>query len=92
MTNIAALIVAAGRGSRYGGDGPKQYEMLAGRTLLRHAVEAFADAGQAGAICCAIHADDAALYRTATEGLDLAASAETADERAQGLPLARQCA
>ena len=38
MTNIAALIVAAGRGSRYGGDGPKQYEMLAGRTLLRHAV------------------------------------------------------
>ena len=73
MTNIAALIVAAGRGSRYGGDGPKQYEMLAGRTLLRHAVEAFADAGQAGVICCAIHADDAALYRTATEGLDCAA-------------------
>lgn len=38
---IAALIVAAGSGSRHGGDLPKQYQSLAGKPLLRHTVEAF---------------------------------------------------
>jgi 2-C-methyl-D-erythritol 4-phosphate cytidylyltransferase/2-C-methyl-D-erythritol 2,4-cyclodiphosphate synthase len=38
---VAALIVAAGSGSRHGGDLPKQYQMLGGRPMLRHTVEAF---------------------------------------------------
>jgi len=34
-----ALVVAAGTGSRVGGDLPKQYRRLAGRTILSHALE-----------------------------------------------------
>ena len=35
------LIVAAGSGSRMGGDVPKQYQCLAGKAVLAHAVDAF---------------------------------------------------
>ena len=38
---IAAVIVAAGRGTRMGGDLPKQYRQLAGRTVLAHTVARF---------------------------------------------------
>lgn len=34
------LIPAAGKGERFGGDVPKQYQRLAGRTVLNHAVDA----------------------------------------------------
>ena len=42
MAGVAALVVAAGRGSRFGGELPKQYADLGGRPLLRHSLEAFA--------------------------------------------------
>lgn len=38
---IAALIVAAGTGSRVGGDVPKQFQPLAGKPVLARSVEAF---------------------------------------------------
>jgi 2-C-methyl-D-erythritol 4-phosphate cytidylyltransferase/2-C-methyl-D-erythritol 2,4-cyclodiphosphate synthase len=38
----AVIIVAAGRGSRMGGEVPKQWQMLAGKPALAHAVAAFA--------------------------------------------------
>ena len=41
MTTIA-LIVAAGSGSRMGNDVPKQYRLLAGKSVLAHAVDALA--------------------------------------------------
>jgi 2-C-methyl-D-erythritol 4-phosphate cytidylyltransferase/2-C-methyl-D-erythritol 2,4-cyclodiphosphate synthase len=41
MSRIAILIVAAGKGERTGRAGPKQYEPLAGRPMLRRTVEAF---------------------------------------------------
>ncbi|MGG5818833.1 bifunctional 2-C-methyl-D-erythritol 4-phosphate cytidylyltransferase/2-C-methyl-D-erythritol 2,4-cyclodiphosphate synthase [Falsiroseomonas sp. HW251] len=37
---IVALLVAAGRGQRFGADRPKQYLPLLGRPVLRHAAEA----------------------------------------------------
>jgi 2-C-methyl-D-erythritol 4-phosphate cytidylyltransferase/2-C-methyl-D-erythritol 2,4-cyclodiphosphate synthase len=37
---ITALLMAAGRGSRFGGETPKQFLPLAGRPVLRHAAEA----------------------------------------------------
>ncbi|MFQ3665257.1 MAG: bifunctional 2-C-methyl-D-erythritol 4-phosphate cytidylyltransferase/2-C-methyl-D-erythritol 2,4-cyclodiphosphate synthase [Sphingomonadaceae bacterium] len=40
--DVAALIVAAGRGVRAGGETPKQYRRLLGRPMLAHAVDAFA--------------------------------------------------
>jgi 2-C-methyl-D-erythritol 4-phosphate cytidylyltransferase / 2-C-methyl-D-erythritol 2,4-cyclodiphosphate synthase len=39
---IAALLVAAGTGSRFGAETPKQFLPLAGRPVLRHAAEALA--------------------------------------------------
>ena len=38
--NIAALLVAAGQGSRAGGSEPKQFRQIAGKAVLVHAVEA----------------------------------------------------
>ncbi len=38
----AAIIVAAGRGTRAGGDLPKQWQMLAGQPVLAHTLAAFA--------------------------------------------------
>ncbi len=37
--NVAALIVAAGKGLRAGSSVPKQFELLAGKALVRHSVE-----------------------------------------------------
>jgi 2-C-methyl-D-erythritol 4-phosphate cytidylyltransferase/2-C-methyl-D-erythritol 2,4-cyclodiphosphate synthase len=39
---VTALIVAAGSGSRMGGDLPKQYRPIAGKSVLAHAVDALA--------------------------------------------------
>ncbi|MBS0385306.1 MAG: bifunctional 2-C-methyl-D-erythritol 4-phosphate cytidylyltransferase/2-C-methyl-D-erythritol 2,4-cyclodiphosphate synthase [Proteobacteria bacterium] len=43
--NLAALIVAAGGGTRAGGSTPKQYRLLAGKPVLRWSVEALRQAG-----------------------------------------------
>src|SRR5262245_36899195 len=63
------LVVAAGSGQRFGGDLPKQYQTLAGRPMLRHALETFsAHAGVTG-IVVAIHPTQRALYETASAGI-----------------------
>ncbi|MEW6627348.1 MAG: 2-C-methyl-D-erythritol 4-phosphate cytidylyltransferase, partial [Pseudomonadota bacterium] len=45
-----ALIVAAGQGSRAGGDVPKQYRTIAGKAVLAHAQEAIAGHGAIDAV------------------------------------------
>jgi len=52
----AVIIVAAGRGSRAGGDSPKQWQGLAGRPVLTHTLVAFADFRRV----LVIHPDDRA--------------------------------
>jgi 2-C-methyl-D-erythritol 4-phosphate cytidylyltransferase/2-C-methyl-D-erythritol 2,4-cyclodiphosphate synthase len=37
---IAAILVAAGTGSRFGGELPKQFTIIAGKPVIRHAAEA----------------------------------------------------
>lgn len=39
MARTVALLVAAGSGSRSGGDAPKQYRPIAGKALLAHAID-----------------------------------------------------
>ena len=39
MGKTIALVVAAGSGSRAGGEAPKQYRLIAGRPLLAHAID-----------------------------------------------------
>jgi len=52
----AAVIVAAGRGSRAGGEVPKQWQMLAGAPVLAHTLAAFR--GHVNRLVLVIHPDD----------------------------------
>lgn len=65
----AAIIVAAGRGSRMGGDLPKQYQRLGARTVLGHTLAAFAAHPRIGTVQAVIHADDAQRYARASAGI-----------------------
>lgn len=67
--NCACLIVAAGRGHRFGGAGPKQYAPLRGEPLLRRTLAAFAAHPGIDAIAVAIHPDDRSLFEDAARGL-----------------------
>ncbi|TAL03314.1 MAG: bifunctional 2-C-methyl-D-erythritol 4-phosphate cytidylyltransferase/2-C-methyl-D-erythritol 2,4-cyclodiphosphate synthase [Rhodospirillaceae bacterium] len=69
MTACAAIIVAAGRGQRFGGDGPKQYQSLAGEPLLRRTLRAFCSHPRIDAVVPVIHGDDTLLYAEAAAGI-----------------------
>ncbi len=71
MTTCAALIVAAGRGQRFGGAGPKQYASLNGEPLLRRTLHAFADHPRIGKVLVAIHPADAEAFAGAVGSLDV---------------------
>jgi len=71
MTNCIAIIVAAGAGTRFGGDVPKQYLDLAGQPVLRHSVSRFARHSGIGGIRVVISPEHQSLYESATAGLDL---------------------
>src|SRR5882762_4842176 len=71
MPETVALIVAAGRGARLGGDIPKQYQVLAGKPVLRWAVEAFLTHGGIDAVQLVVHDDDRDQCATALAGLAL---------------------
>ena len=71
MPDAAALVVAAGRGQRFGAELPKQFLTLAGKPVLRHVLEAFAAHPGIAAVQTVIHPDDRALYVAAAAGLDL---------------------
>ena len=70
MAGTAALIVAAGRGHRFGAEQPKQYLPLAGRALLYHSARAFTEHPSVDAVRVIIHGDDRALYDQAVAGLE----------------------
>jgi 2-C-methyl-D-erythritol 4-phosphate cytidylyltransferase/2-C-methyl-D-erythritol 2,4-cyclodiphosphate synthase len=71
MTTCTALIVAAGRGSRFGGPLPKQYTLLAGRPVLRHTLEAYRSSPQINSLRVVIADGDDIHYTAAVAGLDL---------------------
>jgi 2-C-methyl-D-erythritol 4-phosphate cytidylyltransferase / 2-C-methyl-D-erythritol 2,4-cyclodiphosphate synthase len=71
MATSAALIVAAGRGERFGGELPKQYRMLAGQPLLRRTVQAFLNHPGIDAVHVVHRSEHQPLYEEAVAGLDL---------------------
>ena len=71
MTTAYALIVAAGRGTRFGGALPKQYLPLGGTTVLRHAVAAFAAHPRIGGVQVVIREEDHDIFAAAVSGLAL---------------------
>jgi 2-C-methyl-D-erythritol 4-phosphate cytidylyltransferase/2-C-methyl-D-erythritol 2,4-cyclodiphosphate synthase len=73
MASVYALVVAAGRGSRFGGALPKQYLSLDGVSLLRHAVAAFAEHPRVADVLVAIRPEDRELFDCAVAGLGVMA-------------------
>jgi 2-C-methyl-D-erythritol 4-phosphate cytidylyltransferase / 2-C-methyl-D-erythritol 2,4-cyclodiphosphate synthase len=71
LADCVALIVASGRGLRFGSERPKQYQPLAGRPVLRHCLERFRAHPAIAAVRAVIHPDDRPLYAAAAAGLDL---------------------
>ncbi len=61
----AAVIVAAGRGTRAGGDVPKQYADLNGKAVLAHTVAAFANHPAVDHVQVVIHRDDEMAFARA---------------------------
>ncbi|MET1415682.1 bifunctional 2-C-methyl-D-erythritol 4-phosphate cytidylyltransferase/2-C-methyl-D-erythritol 2,4-cyclodiphosphate synthase [Roseibium sp. HPY-6] len=73
----AALVVAAGRGTRLAGSDtalPKQYRSIAGRPVLSHTLEALAAHPRISTIVTVIHPDDVDLYETAASKAALPAA------------------
>ncbi|MEQ8265660.1 MAG: bifunctional 2-C-methyl-D-erythritol 4-phosphate cytidylyltransferase/2-C-methyl-D-erythritol 2,4-cyclodiphosphate synthase [Parvibaculum sp.] len=66
---VAALIVAAGRGSRAGPGAPKQYRQLAGQPVLRRTLLAFTSHPGISNVLAVIHDADADAYEAAATGL-----------------------
>ncbi len=68
---VAAIVVAAGRGLRAGGDIPKQYREILGDPAIRPALAAFARHSGVSTVQPVIHPDDAGHFANAVAGLDL---------------------
>lgn len=62
---LAAIVVAGGRGSRVGGDIPKQYNDLGGIPVIARTIAALDDAVVLTQIIVVIHPDDSALFEAA---------------------------
>ena len=69
----SALIVAAGSGTRAGGDLPKQFAPIAGKAVLAHAIDAFLAHSAIDEVRVVIGAGQEQLYADAIGGRALAA-------------------
>ncbi|MFT5787562.1 MAG: 2-C-methyl-D-erythritol 4-phosphate cytidylyltransferase [Ascidiaceihabitans sp.] len=56
--NTAAIIVAAGRGTRAGGATPKQWREIAGQSVLLHTLQAFDEHSEIDCVVLVLHVDD----------------------------------
>ena len=74
----AAIIVAAGRGTRAGGDLPKQWQTLAGKSVVAHSIAAFADL--VDQIILVIHPDDHAYATGLRAGVQIVEGGSTRDQ------------
>ena len=74
----AAIIVAAGRGTRAGGDLPKQWQTLAGKSVVAHSIAAFA--GLVDRIILVIHPDDHAYAAELRVGTQIVEGGSTRDQ------------
>jgi 2-C-methyl-D-erythritol 4-phosphate cytidylyltransferase / 2-C-methyl-D-erythritol 2,4-cyclodiphosphate synthase len=67
---VAAVVVAAGRGERAGGEVPKQYRPIAGEPMVRPSLRAFLAHRRVDFVQPVINSADEKLYGAATVGLD----------------------
>lgn len=79
LLKVTALLVAAGRGTRAGGAVPKQWQRIAGKTVLAHTIAAFAKHPRVTDIIMVLHPDDIAAKRNDldAQGVQIAAGGAT---------------
>jgi 2-C-methyl-D-erythritol 4-phosphate cytidylyltransferase/2-C-methyl-D-erythritol 2,4-cyclodiphosphate synthase len=70
MGIVAAVVVAAGRGLRAGGEIPKQYRPIAGTPAIRPTLSAFCEHAKIDLVQPVIHSADEELFRSASSGLE----------------------
>jgi 2-C-methyl-D-erythritol 4-phosphate cytidylyltransferase/2-C-methyl-D-erythritol 2,4-cyclodiphosphate synthase len=83
--SVTALIVAAGKGKRFGGQVPKQYRLLGAKSVLRRAVEALAAHPSVAKVRIVIGAGQEELAREALAGLDVGPLIQGGAERADSV-------
>jgi len=71
---VAAVVVAAGRGTRSGLDYPKQYKVMGGSPMVRESLRIFASHPSVDLVLPVIHQEDGERFARAAEGLALAKS------------------
>src|ERR1700690_821769 len=70
MPDIAAVVVAAGRGTRAAsGDLPKQFRPISGESLLRRTLVTLVQGAKLDRVQPVIHPDDLAHFQNATAGI-----------------------
>jgi 2-C-methyl-D-erythritol 4-phosphate cytidylyltransferase/2-C-methyl-D-erythritol 2,4-cyclodiphosphate synthase len=69
---VAAVVVAAGRGTRSGLDYPKQYKMMGRSPMVRESLRIFAEHPSIDVVLPVIHRDDGDRFAAAAAGLALA--------------------
>lgn len=74
----AAIIVAAGRGTRAGGDRPKQWQMLAGRRVIDWTLDLFLQAPGVDRVVLVLHAADLDLI-TPPAGVQVTTGGDSRD-------------
>jgi 2-C-methyl-D-erythritol 4-phosphate cytidylyltransferase / 2-C-methyl-D-erythritol 2,4-cyclodiphosphate synthase len=65
------LVVAAGRGQRFGGEQPKQYALLAGKAVLLWCLETFSQHPAIRRIVPVIHPDDQTIFASVAKDLSI---------------------
>ncbi|HEY2755508.1 MAG TPA: 2-C-methyl-D-erythritol 4-phosphate cytidylyltransferase, partial [Pseudolabrys sp.] len=72
MTEVAAVVVAAGRGLRAGGDVPKQFRRIGGETVLRRTLSMLVEAPNLVALVQpVIRAEDRGLFDAAASAMQI---------------------
>jgi 2-C-methyl-D-erythritol 4-phosphate cytidylyltransferase / 2-C-methyl-D-erythritol 2,4-cyclodiphosphate synthase len=69
MPDVAAVIVAAGRGTRASGNLPKQFRTIGGETMLRRTLAMFVEHAEIARVQPVIHRDDLDLYQSSAAGI-----------------------
>src|SRR6187551_1533978 len=69
MADVAAVVVAAGRGTRVGGDLPKQFRHIGGEPMLRRTLALLAGHPKVGLVQPVIGSGDGVLYESSAHGI-----------------------
>ena len=71
MAGVAVVIVAAGRGTRAGGDLPKQFRQIGGKPMIRQTLVTLLEHPDVGVVQPVIHPDDVAMFASSVAELDV---------------------